>query len=335
MSIIGKILWRLLGKPEEKEFRRRLPVFAICIFISAFIWLLIKLSRTYDESVTLNIQFINQPADAVVSHRADTILYARVKAEGFHLLLWRWNIYKTNLKLDLAKLPKPSSLNDTAAVIQMSALQAVKTLAVESRLPGAISRVYPEEMRFEVARRHTKKVAVIPQLDLSFAPRYKLYSHATCIPDSILISGSVHDLENITGIPTSLVKHRRLNKDAESDASLVNNWESRGIVIPSRNIIVKLDVEDYTESDIVLPLLVELDDPSIKIKTFPEQIRLVYQIAVKDYKKLDPSMFILTVKFDPNTDKAIDKLQVEVVKCPDFIVVTRVIPESVDFVIVQ
>lgn len=335
MSFFGKIIWRLLGKPEEKEFRRKFPIFVICLLISAFVWGLIKLSRVYEEPIDVRLEFVNQPVQAVVSHHSDTVVFTQVKADGFRLLMWKLHIYPSVIRIDLRKLPMSKSLSDSPEQIQLPAIQVVKSMSLESKLPGVISKIYPETFEFEVTKRHKKMIAVVPKLDLDFAPQYKLYSHAVCEPDSISVSGSLQVLEGINAVSTELLRFKRMDNDAQVRLALVNKWVSKGVYFSHPDAMVSLDVENYTEASIDLPIALEVTGTILGVKTFPDRVKLAYQIALKDYKRIDTGDFHIRVRYNHKTDSELERLPVEVITYPPYIQISRVIPDKVEFVLIK
>jgi hypothetical protein len=334
MTLPGKILWKLFGKPEEKEFRRKLPIFIICLIIATFIWGLIKLSNVYEETIQVKIQFVNQPTDQVVAHKADTTVYTLVKAEGFQMLFWHWKIYNSRLRIDLTKLPLPKSRDKNGHQVQVPAIQVIKTMAMESRLPGIITKVYPENFDFFVSQRISKKVPVVPLLDIDFASQHKLYNPPKCEPDSVIISGSKADLQTINSVSTTLLRHHRLKADVSSVLQIENLWTHKGVLISHKDAKVFLDVENYTEASVDLAVKVDTKGTDDNIKTFPETVKVVYQVAIKDFKRISADDFEVRVVYDPN--QAHDaKLNVILSKRPDKVFVSRIIPENLEYVLIQ
>jgi hypothetical protein len=249
--------------------------------------------------------------------------------------MWNMHIYPSVIRIDLRKLPISESLGDDPELIQMSAMQVIKSMSLESRLPGVISKIYPETFEFQVAKRHKKMIAVVPRLDLDFAPRYKLYTHATCEPDSILVSGSLHVLAGINAVTTENLRFKRMDKDAEANAVLINNWISKGVYFSHASVRVNIDVENFTEASIDLPIEVEVTGADLGVKTFPDRVKLAYQVALKDFKYIDTGDFRVRVRYNHQTDRELEKLAVEVLAFPPAIQISRVIPDKIEFVLIK
>jgi hypothetical protein len=335
MSVPGKMLWKIAGKPDEKEFRRKLPVFIICLLVSALIWSLIKLSRTYEQPFNLRLNFVNQPENAVIAHLNDTVLRTQLRAEGFRMLLWQWQIKPHQLTLDLAKLPISDSLSDTPVLLELQSLHAIKLLSADSKIPSSINRVFPEQFKFMVSKRRFKKVPVIPELKLGFAPQYRLYSPPLCTPDSVEISGAATQLDRIEGVYTKLLTLKRLKNNVEQQLTLKNQWIEKGVLLSESKVQLKLEVESFTESDLELPLIMPLFEDGGTMKAFPETVKVVFQVAVKDFKSIEPGSFEVRVVYPPAEGSNPGLLLVEVVKHPENVQISRIIPEKVEYVLLN
>ncbi|MBE9483860.1 MAG: hypothetical protein IMY74_03380, partial [Bacteroidetes bacterium] len=65
----------------------------------------------------------------------------------------------------------------------------------------------------------------------------------------------------------------------------------------------------------------------------PEEVQLTYRVAIKDYQRVIPEMFTLSVTYDPEKDKGKNFLKVHIERKPDFVRVNRIHPEKVEFII--
>ena len=104
-------------------------------------------------------------------------------------------------------------------------------------------------------------------------------------------------------------------------------------MIPETDSIrIVIPVKKYTESTIIIPVGNVFNDK--KIKTFPQKVEITYRVSLDNYKKVKSKMF--TVVADSIGNGLVEgKLIVKVKNAPDFIEVTRVFPEEVEYIFLR
>jgi hypothetical protein len=70
-------------KPKGQRFRIQLYVFLVCLGISVFIWVLVRLSKDYIYTVNYHVNYINLPQNLRLISKSDTILKLNIKVQGF------------------------------------------------------------------------------------------------------------------------------------------------------------------------------------------------------------------------------------------------------------
>ena len=74
---------------------------------------------------------------------------------------------------------------------------------------------------------------------------------------------------------------------------------------------------------------------NITLRTFPDKLSLTYIVALKDYKKVEPAMFVAAVNYNTTVDRKTTKLKVQITQKPKFTKITKLKPEKVEFIILQ
>src|SRR3546814_15191402 len=74
---------------RSPKTRRKVSVFAFCLFISVILWLFFYLSNEYRYRVSAYIVFINQPAEKAVSIRDSVRATLTVESTGWNYFFRR------------------------------------------------------------------------------------------------------------------------------------------------------------------------------------------------------------------------------------------------------
>ena len=161
-----------------------------------------------------------------------------------------------------------------------------------------------------------------------------LYDSIICTPEYIMVSGPASVIDTLKYIETESRDLTGIDKTEEIVVPIVVPVRDRKIRYSEEKVTLIIPVEQFTESTIEIPLIGTSTDSGIStIRTFPETVQLTYQVAIKDYQMVKAEMFSLTAGYDPQYDKEKTFLRVNVDKSPDFVRITRIQPEKVEFII--
>jgi hypothetical protein len=68
---------------KSQKFRNQLYIFLICLIVSVFIWILVRLSKEYFYSVDYRLTYKNVPGGYRLFSVSDSILTFNLKAQGY------------------------------------------------------------------------------------------------------------------------------------------------------------------------------------------------------------------------------------------------------------
>ncbi len=70
-------------KRRGQKFRNQLYVFLMCLLVSVFLWILVKLSREYYYTIHYRINYTHIPLSYKLTHASDTILTLNLRVQGY------------------------------------------------------------------------------------------------------------------------------------------------------------------------------------------------------------------------------------------------------------
>ncbi|OQX81171.1 MAG: hypothetical protein B6D61_01045 [Bacteroidetes bacterium 4484_249] len=318
--------WR---KPGDKYSRNRLYVFLICLGFSIFIWFLVNLSKESVTFIEYPIVYSNVPKDLVLVNKPDTTLSFRVSSGGFELFTLKYLSRKKPIEIDLSNIHLTSDGEYFNAVIPTS--QISENIIKRLSLSKEFISISPEKLYYKFEALSSKKVKVIPKLVLEFKKQFHLTDSLRASPDSVLIIGPKKVLNEIDFLETANEEFKNIDKSQTIKSAIALPDNASQIKVVPEEVEIYLSVEKFTESTIEVP--VSCLDNNIKIKTFPDKIKITYLVALKDFKRVDESMFIAGVIIDKETTAT--KLNVEITHKPSFIKITKVEPKEVEFLVLK
>jgi len=185
---------------------------------------------------------------------------------------------------------------------------------------------------FEMEKTGEKKVAVIPDFSINFSGQYDLYKDVSITPEDITVYGPQNALDSLLFIKTIKVEMENINSDVEIKVELFNPFPQL-LTFETNEITLKIEVEKFTESELVVPI--NLSGMNYHVKTFPSQVTVYYKVAQKDFNDVRPHQFnIIPVIDDLNITNA-KKLPLRIENHSDFARNIRIVPTEVEFLIIK
>ena len=331
----GKILPKLpvnFRKSYEKRFRQRLTVFAVCFLIALFLWLVIKLSNTYVSEVEYSLSYQNNTSDKILVDASDSTIFIKVKSSGFKLLDLKWfsSLQMVNIGVDHTLMkPYNSKSHHNFYILPDNSIEKFERQLDEL---SRIEDIRPDTIFLWMDEKSSRKVAVKPNLNISYKPQFQPYDDIICEPDSIRVSGPGKIIDTLTEIRTEPFIAEDIDNDISAKLSLQLPDK---IETNQKTVSLNIDVEEFTETSVEVPVIADLEDESGRsIKTFPKQVKITFWVALKDYQKISSGQF--AAKIDPatmNTFASDDKVKVKVSRFPSYVKNLRVSPRYIEYII--
>ncbi|MBN2175511.1 MAG: hypothetical protein JW731_15380 [Bacteroidales bacterium] len=328
-SGLRKLLQKI-SSPGDEIFRHQLYVFLVCLAISVFIWFLIVLSKESYTTVNYPIIYKNIPNRMVLVNHPDSFLTFRIASEGFELFTLKYLTRKKPVEIDLSRLNlrKEGSL----FVSTFPTTEISGSIIQKLNLSEELIDITPGNIYFRFEPLTGKKVKVVPDLELNFKKQFQLSDSASVHPDCVNVVGPKNIVGNISFIKTEKTVVRNIEGKTTLRAKLINPKMEQQVKLIPEEVEIIIPVEKYTEAVIDVPVSGRTID-NLKMKTFPEMVKVTYTVSLSDYERVNNDMFIASVHYDPDSTKA--QLPVYLSRKPSFINVIRIEPEMVEYIVLK
>jgi len=276
----------------------------------------------------IRVYMQSPPLDKIITNQVDSTITFHIKAQGFFLL-----------KLNFMK-PEELIVNVNNYTIHKSdgnryyiSTQPLKD-DIAKLLDISTSNIgfSKSTLSFYMENLYKKKVKVVPRLTLNFAEFYNLYKPYEVIPEKVEVFGPKEVLDTLEKVFTVPVVLNDVKASMEVSIKIDNKKKSFIRVNPDK-IKVILDVTRFTQSSVVIP--VTNPDKNIQLQTFPSKVKIYYDVALKDFDKINASDFTVVPEFDNVDLPKVEKLYLKIVKKPDFVRNVRLEPARVEFIILK
>ena len=332
----GYILTRIakIFKPIDGKLRFKLSVFLVCLLFSAVLWGMIKLTHEYNVTIKFTVQASSLPSGKILVGNSDSIISITLKAKGLDFYSRILKAKQTPLLLDLNNL----NLQRKGDLFYGYVRSSRRARMITDQLPSGVEviSIEPDTLHFVFEKSFSKNISVRPDISMSFSKQYNLYDSLSVKPDSVKVSGRKSIVDTIRFIHTKSKTYSNLKEGVSEKIPLIKPEFDPPIHLSKDSVLISLSVEKFTEASVEVPVTLMLGKSNKSIyRTYPEKVTITCLIAMKDYNRLDPSLFSVVSGIDDLSGFEGTRIPVRVEQSPKFVKVMKIDPEKVEYLIIN
>ena len=322
-----------IKKPIDGKLRNRFSVFLVCLALSTFMWGLIKLTREYEAPVKYTVVPEDMPEGKILYDNADSVITLTLNAKGLDLYSRKLFKRENVIRLSLAKMRLVRDGDNFSGILRTSRL--MKVISAQLPLGAKLISVEPDTLHFGFRKSHRKRIPVHTNVSLDFSGQYQLYDSLGIRPDSVWVSGLKEIIDTIAFINSEKKAVTKLNSNYTDRLALEVPKTYPPVTLSADSVLLTINVEKFTEADLEVPVSLFTGGKALSYRTFPDKVKLTCRVAMRDYKRLDPSFFTATVNYEAAIKSGHNRVPVELTRKPSFVRVVRIYPEKVEFLILK
>lgn len=306
--------------------KSRFLTFLVFLIISALLWFIIKLTKEYTTQANFNISYSEVPVNKWVSTQGQSVKLAFV-ADGFvtlrvHLL------GKDNMEVEIP-LEEITYRLEGGSTYSYNTLYIAERVAEMLSIPVGNVTINEVKQYFNMEDLQSKELPVVVPLDIKTQRQYEVYGEPEVVPPTVTVHGPKNLLDTLTAVYTQPL--HAINASAAVTATLPVDYLDGAIRSTVSTVDVKVAVEKYTEMDLEVPVSVT---DTLRIRFFPENLRLKCMVAIKDYANIKGSSFRVLAD-TAQLHQLQPLLDVRVVSAPPYIHILKAEPERVEYLILN
>ncbi len=297
-------------------------ILMFCIGIALIFWLLVKLSQKYKTTGDYEISY-SLPQGKTFIEPPLKIVKATLEGEGWDLISNSLKNKNTVINFDLSDLPTQTFHSS----LIIDKIQSVIPANIEA------SDVNTDFIYVQIENQAEKKVPIILKTELEFAPRFHLLDSLLISADSVIVSGPHTAIESLQDWPTEVLSLKNIQSSSIHKLSLVQPVNSQ-LSLSMNEIDVDMKVEEVTEKEVFVPVIVKNAPDSLKI--FPENIKMSFTVGLSHYNEIHGADFTVEVDLK-NIPLNIEKNTIPVIVTNQPAEIKNLIynPKSVEFFFVE
>ena len=312
------------NKMDSFKNNKKLRVFLLFLFFSFLFWTLIKLSKEYISDVEFNLVYTDVPKNKLIQNKPAEKVKLTLKTTGFKLL--NYGFKERTLDYTLSGINRKRGTeyySETSS--NTNFLQA--QLSAET----VVLNVEPDTLFFDLGVRKSKQVDVVSQIEFEFKTGFNFVEPYEMNPGTITISGPEKVIDTITEVFTEKVTLADLSASFEQEVGILP--PNATVEISEDAVSVKGTVDKITDGSFTIPFEVTNLPRDYLISTYPKEVKVIYQVALKDFNKIPENSFRVQCDYRKTEENNLDYLIPEVVEKPEIIFDVKVIPNKIEFLI--
>lgn len=313
-----------LNNSDSLKNNKKLRVFLLFLFLSILFWSLIKLSKEYIAEVEFDLVYSDVPNNKLIQNEPDKKVTLTLRTVGFKLL--NYGFKRKSLDYSLREIVrKNGSLYFSETRSNTNFLQA--QLSAET----VVLNIQPDTLFFDLGVKKTKKVRLVSQVDFQFKTGFNFVKPFVMNVNEINISGPEKVIDTIHEVYTEPFVLKDISESFEQNVKLIS--PNRAVVLSSDEIILTGEVDKITDGSYTIPFEIINLPRNVIISTYPKEVKVVYQVALKDFNKIPENGFRVQCDYKQTEDNNLEYLIPKIIEKPEIIHDVKIVPNKIEFLI--
>ncbi len=274
---------------KRKYNTGKIRTFLLFLALATIIWILTKFSKEYTATLNGTIVYTDIPENVVLSDSNPKELSFEITANGFRFLQYQFNRPQLNVSL-------ANGSNGSNERIILGSNDLYRIVSEELGSEVSVKNLSRSELIIEFDQLASKMVPVISEAKVQFREGFKSIDGVLLEPDSVRIAAPEGLMEEITSIHTEAVSLNDVHESETRNLSLLLP-EQQGIQVRPTSVTLRIDVTEFTQKTISVPVEVLNLPEDVTVKIIPEMISLTFDVAMDRYNDITASDFTLVCDY--------------------------------------
>lgn len=288
-------------------FNRDFLIFLFFLFLSTVYWIMSVLNDTMEREITMPVQLVNVPRNAIILDSAHVDVHVMVRDKGYTIAAYKYGDRMTPIKLPFGtyKVDKEKCVVTAAELHKLISKQLYASTKVVSVKPQqGLTFVF----NYGLNRRMPVKLAgSVRPADSYYLARVHFQ------PESVYVYASARKLDSIAAIYTTQQKIRNFTDTIQRKVTL---QRIPGVKVMPEQVTMTLYPDIMVEATANVPVTAINVPEGCTLRTFPPQVQVHYVIGASQYKHIDVNTFEVVADYESTEDGTTPKCALRLIKAP-------------------
>jgi hypothetical protein len=311
-------------KNRRSNKNSKVKTFLFFLLLAILFWGLTKLSRDYTSSAKVQIEYTNIPEGIEVDENNPRLISFDLTANGYEFLMYK--LAEPKLKIDVNSL-----YSEGTDKISIRKEQLHLLLATTLKKSYSISNISKNELEISLSKIVSKRVPVIGKTNFTYKEGYGTKDSLVVKPDSVKISGPSYLLKDIGAVFTKTISKTNIDQDISMLVPLLLP-ESKKVALDLNEVLVQLDVTEYSQMQLAVPVEIINVPSDLTVKIIPEIVRITFIISVDEFNLVAAKDFKIICDYNER-NIANNSMKPKLVLKPKHIQKVEFLDKTIDFLI--
>ena len=318
---VDEIKEEISGKDKSKFL-----TFLVFLLISAALWFLIKLTKDYTTQTEFTVVYTEVPASKWISTPEQQVKLSFV-ADGFATL--RHNLVRPQRRVVSISLDEVPYRLEGGNTYSYSTQYVAERVADWLGVPSGNVTSNDDKQYFNMEELQSKEVPVEVPIDVKTQRQYYVYGDPQVEPALVTVYGPKNVLDTLKSVRTAVFS--AVNAAGRLTQTLSIDYYGGVVRSEQATAVVTVEVEQYTETDIEVPVKVT---DTVNCRFFPETMKVKCLVPIRDFANVNAASFLVladTAQFH----RLEPLLDIRLAKVPEHVQVMKTEPDQVEYLIVN
>jgi hypothetical protein len=314
--------------PWSARNRDTVLTFLVCLVVSTVLWFMNALSKDYVTTIHYPVEYVDLPKKKFIINNPPAHLNLKVNTQGFTIVKYKLMMSFSPLLINVSELLS-DNIPSASGFFVIPSKNLSENLSSQLSMDVELLDITPGVLSLAFDSLDVKRVPVASEIELGFKPRYGLASPVMFEPSYVTISGPHDMIQNTDTVFTVPKSYYNVGASFKQNIPLIL---PRRLYVEPDHVTLIATVDEFTESTVVIPVWINNQPDSSKIRLFPREVEVRFKVALSKYTQIKPEDFSLYVSWEEISHNA-DALKVKVKKSPLEVKNLKITPEHVEYLI--
>ena len=308
---------------------KRVAAYLVCVAIATVFWFLNALSKTYTEDINVPVSFVNFPNNKTLASKPPEQFDLKIEAHGFTILRYKLSFFFVPLEFNVNEMTRNRMTESNKNSFAFPARQFLTELSYQMSNEVKIQSMSPDTLFFRFDQMGQKRIQVKPVLKINFKKQFEISGDIKISPDSVLVHGPQSVLDSLRFIPTETLLLEGADHTVNSQSRIS---PIKGLYFETPSVKVNIPIEEYTEEQLSVPVVLANQPPDLKVKLFPSKVKISFQVGLSRFSQIHPEDFKLSVSYSDIKEGKL-RLKINPELNPAYIYALKINPEELEYLI--
>lgn len=279
-----------MSKLFKNPFKNsKLKAFFFFLILAMVFWVLTKFSREYTATVFSKIDYTNVPETALLSEDNIHEISFDLTETGFEFLFYK--LKKPTISINVGAY---ANNNSKEVIVPETELKKIINTQISAKV--TVKNLSNTNLNIRLDSLISKKIAVVPNVDLTFKNGFKPVSGIKVLPDSVVVSGASEYVKEIDSVRTASFSEENIEKPIDVELK-IEPFSDRKVTITPNTVKLQVMVDEFSQKEMILPIEVLNVPESTTLKLIPNVIKISFSVSLAEFKNIEETDFLLVCDF--------------------------------------